>query len=95
MDTTLIEMLKTAGTGGLIFVVFYIYHESSTKQLNTIIDKTYSLLGTMLDQNSLQLSYLQRIDTKVTNNLWCPMVRHGSHSGREQDSRCTEEKQYD
>lgn len=71
----IVEFLKIAGPGGLVFVVFYIYHQSATKQMNEIIDKTFKLLSTMIEQNTLQLSYLQKIDTEVSNNLWCPLMR--------------------
>ncbi len=71
----LIEILKVAGPGGLVFVVFYLYHQSSTKQMNDIIDRTFKLLSTMIEQNTLQLTYLQKIDTEVSNNLWCPLVK--------------------
>ena len=77
----IIEFLKIAGSGGLVFIVFYLYHQSTTKQMNEIINKTFALLSTMIEQNTLQLSYLQKIDTEVTNNLWCPYMRKNQEKG--------------
>ena len=83
MPEGMTEILKVAGSSGLVFIVFYIYHKSSTEQLNAVIDKTFKLLSTMIEQNALQLSYLQKIDTKVSNNIWCPFVRKNAHSDKE------------
>lgn len=80
MPEGILEFLKIAGSGGLVFIIFYLYHQSTTKQMNEIIDKTFNLLSTMIEQNTLQLSYLQKIDTEVTNNIWCPMVRQNVKS---------------
>ena len=75
MPVEITEFLKIAGTGGMIFVIFYIYHKSSTEQMNKIITQTFDLLKIMIEQNNLQIGYLQKIDTKITNNLWCPYMR--------------------
>lgn len=75
MPEGIIEFLKVAGTGGIVFIIFYLYHQSTTKQMNEIITKTFDLLKEMIEQNTLQLNYLQKIDTKVSSNLWCPLIR--------------------
>lgn len=77
MPDGIIEFLKLAGSSGVTFLIFYLYHQSTTKQMSEIIDQTFKLLSTMIEQNTLQLSYLQKIDTEVTNNLWCPYMRKG------------------
>ena len=75
MPESVTEILKVAGCGGLLFWVFYIYHKSTTEQFNKIIGQTFDLLKTMIEQNTAQLAYLQKIDTNITHNIWCPMVR--------------------
>ena len=78
MPEGLSEFIKVAGGGGLLFLVFYIYHKSTTEQFNKIIGQTFDLLKTMIEQNTAQLAYLQKIDTNITHNIWCPMVRKKS-----------------
>ncbi len=75
MPDGILEFLKVAGTGGIVFVIFYLYHQSTTKQMNEIISQTFELLKKMIDNDNLQLSYLQKIDIKTSSNLWCPLVR--------------------
>ncbi|MCD8025320.1 MAG: hypothetical protein LUE64_07280 [Candidatus Gastranaerophilales bacterium] len=75
MPEGLVEFLKVAGSGGLVFIVFYLYHRSTTEQFTMIINDTFELLKKMIEQNTLQLSYLQKIDTEVSSNLWCPLIR--------------------
>ena len=75
MPENLIEILKYAGGGGLLFLCFYMYHKSTSDQFNSIIQQTFELLKTMIEQNTAQLAYLQKIDTNVTHNLWCPVIR--------------------
>ncbi len=75
MPDEIIEFLKIAGSGGIVFVIFYLYHQSSTTQMNEIIAQTFDLLKKMVEQNTLQLSYLQKIDTEIKANTWCPIVK--------------------
>lgn len=86
MPETFTEFLKIAGGGGLLFLIFYIYHKSTTEQFNVIIRQTFELLKTMIEQNTAQLAYLQEINTKVSNNIWCPLVRKstGHHKIKEE-----------
>ena len=35
----------------------------------------FKILEQMIEQNNLQLVYLQEIKTLVKANLWCPIVR--------------------
>ncbi len=80
MPDGIIEFLKLAGSSGVTFLIFYLYHQSTTKQMNEIIGQTFKLLSTMIEQNTLQMSYLQKIDTEITNNLWCPYMRKGKEN---------------
>ena len=82
MPTEFLEFLKIIGSGGVAFLCFYIYHKSSTAQLNKIIDNQseqqrdmFEKLKSMIEQNNLQISYLQEIKTLVSANVWCPYVR--------------------
>lgn len=82
MPTELIEVFKVLGAGGVAFACFYLIHKSSSNQLNEIIKNQaeqskdmFKVLTQMIEQNNLQLGYLQEIKTLVSANLWCPYVR--------------------
>lgn len=82
MSPEMIEMFKVFGSGGAVFLCFYLIHKSSSEQLKTIIEKQseqskemFKILSAMIEQNNLQLGYLQEIKTLVSANLWCPIIR--------------------
>lgn len=82
MNAELINYLVQLGIGGVAFACFYLIHKSSTNQLDTIInnqkeqqDKMFDILKQMIEQNNLQLAYLQEIKTLASTNIWCPIVR--------------------
>lgn len=82
MPTEIIEVFKILGAGGVAFACFYLFHKSTTTQFNQIIEnqaeqtkQMFSILTQMIEQNNLQLGYLQEIKTLVSANLWCPYIR--------------------
>ncbi len=87
MPEWFIEILKFSGLGAFMFFTFYIYHKSSAEMFKVINENMFKLLDKVIEQNILQLTYLQKIDTKVSNNLWCPMVKKISHNEQEQGGR--------
>ncbi len=86
MPSELIDFLVQLGIGGIAFACFYLIHKSSTTQIDSIIQnqkeqqkEMFDILKQMIEQNNLQLAYLQEIKTLVNANLWCPYVKE--HSG--------------
>lgn len=86
MPTEILEYFKILGADVIAFTCFYIYHKSSTTQFSTIIEnqakqsqQMFKILEQMIEQNNLQLGYLQEIKTLVTANLWCPYVKKTSN----------------
>lgn len=75
MPIDVVEFVKMAGVGGLMFLIFYLYHKSSSEQMNKIITQTFDMLKLMIEQNTMQLGLLQKIDTEIKSNVWCPYVR--------------------
>lgn len=81
--TALTEYLAAFGTGGLIFIMWYFYHKSSTTQFDKILEsqaqraqENFKLLQDMISSNLLQNEKLERIETKIDNNRWCPYVKY-------------------
>jgi len=84
MPQEFIEFVKLIGGGGLLFLVFYLYHKTTSAQLTKIIDNNFKILESLINQNTLQLSYLQEIKAAVMSNMWCPYVR--KQTGKEFDN---------
>ena len=76
MPEWIIEILKMGGVSTITFAIFYIYHQSTSNQINTIIQNVFSILKDMIGQGNLQTGYLQKIDTKIDNNAWCPYIKN-------------------
>ena len=83
MPNEFVELLKIIGSGGVAFICFYIYHKSATAQFDRVLanqaeqsKNMFAILEKMIDQNNLQLGYLQEIKAQVGANLWCPYVRN-------------------
>ncbi|MBQ8475611.1 hypothetical protein IJ531_00960 [bacterium] len=85
MPQEMIEFVKIAGCGGLLFLVFYLYHKTSSAQMMKIIDNNFKILEQLIAQGTLQTSYLQEIKTAIFNNLWCPYVRELHKKGVNND----------
>lgn len=75
MPQEFIEFIKLVGGGGLLFLVFYLYHKTSSAQLTKIIDNNFKILESLINQNSLQIGYLQEIKAAIYSNVWCPYAR--------------------
>ena len=75
MPEWFIEILKFAGIGAFMFFTFYIYHKSSAEMFKSIStanaemlkgnnDNMFKLLDKVIEQNILQLTYLQKLIPK-------------------------------
>lgn len=82
MPDWIIEILKMGGVSTITFAIFYLYHQSTSNQINTIIQNVFSILKELIGQGNLQTGYLQKIDTKIDNNVWCPFIREQSGVNR-------------
>ena len=86
MSEEFINFLVQLGVSGIAFACFFLIHKSSTTQIDLIIQnqkeqqkEMFEILKQMIEQNNLQLAYLQEIKTLVNANLWCPYVKE--HAG--------------
>jgi|GEM_PF-6943444 len=85
MPADFLEVCKIFGAGGAAFLCFYLYHRSTAKQFDSILEEQskqsanmFQILKSMIEQNNLQLAYLQEIKTLVSANLWCPYVKRAA-----------------
>lgn len=81
MDQSLLTILK-GSTTLIIFSIWFLYHKSTTGQLNKIIDlqlererENFNLLKDMIASNLLQNEKLEQLKSLIINNRWCPLYR--------------------
>ncbi len=67
--------IKSVGFPALIFLIWYIYHQSQTKTFETIIQDNFEILKDLLETNQYHAAILSRMESKIDNNLWCPILK--------------------
>lgn len=68
-------ILENMGLPALMFLVWYVYHSSQVKAINKIIKNNFEILKQMLEVNQKHTETLSRIENKIDNNLWCPILK--------------------
>lgn len=68
-------ILENTGFPVLIFLIWYVYHNSQVKAINKIIKNNFEILKQMLEVNQKHTETLSRIENKIDNNLWCPILK--------------------
>lgn len=71
----LIEIAKVYGFPALIFIMWFIYHNSQTKTFKNIIDNNFTLLAGLLESIQYQSSMLSKITEQISSNQFCPLMR--------------------
>ncbi len=73
--TQIYPMLESVGFPALIFLIWYIYHQSQVKAFELIIKDNFEILKDLLETNQYHAALLSRIESKMDNNLWCPILK--------------------
>ena len=68
-------LLENIGFPALIFAIWYIYHQSQVKAFEKIIQNNFEILKDLLETNQFHAALLSRIESKIDNNLWCPLLK--------------------
>lgn len=68
-------IIENIGFPALIFAIWYIYHQSQVKAFEKIIENNFSILKDLLETNQYHAAILSRIESKIDNNLWCPLLK--------------------
>lgn len=81
MEPEILNIIKGSSTL-IVFLIWFLYHKSSTDQLNKIIDlqltrekENFNLLKDMIASNLLQNEKLEQVKALIVNNQWCPVYR--------------------
>ena len=68
-------LIENVGFPALIFLIWYIYHQSQVKAFELIINDNFEILKDLLETNHFHAALLSRIESKIDNNLWCPILK--------------------
>ena len=68
-------LIENVGFPALIFLIWYIYHQSQVKAFELIINDNFEILKDSLETNQFHAALLSRIESKIDNNLWCPILK--------------------
>ena len=63
--TQIYPMLESVGFPALIFLIWYIYHQSQVKAFELIIKDNFEILKDLLETNQYHAALLSRIELKV------------------------------
>lgn len=86
MPEEILKMLiETSVLGTLLYFFLKKYQEQTQKIIDSMMQNTFDLLGVLVEQNKNFCGYLERIDTKISANLWCPYVREVTN-GRDKNN---------
>ncbi len=80
--TFLIEAVKAVGYPALIFAIWWMTNKQSNRNIEDLINNFKKTNEEMLSEmkemtDALQMNYSQltRIELKIDQNQWCPMIR--------------------
>ena len=82
--TQISPLIENIGFPALVFAIWYIYHQSQVKAFETIIQDNFEILKDLLETNQYHAALLSRIESsriesKIDNNLWCPILKKEVH----------------
>lgn len=71
----IIPFVESVGFPALIFAIWYIYHQSQVKAFELIVKDNFEILKDLLETNQYHAAILSRVENKIDNNLWCPILK--------------------
>ena len=71
----ILPLCESIGFPALVFAIWYIYHQSQVKAFELIIQDNFEILKDLLETNQYHAALLSRIESKIDNNFWCPILK--------------------
>ncbi|MBQ4114014.1 MAG: hypothetical protein IKB70_13295 [Bacilli bacterium] len=71
----LTPFVESVGFPALIFAIWYLYHQSHIKTFTKIIENNFAILKELLETNQYHTAILSRMESKIDNNLYCPILK--------------------
>lgn len=73
--TQISPLVESIGFPALVFAIWYIYHQAQVRSFEKIIQNNFEILRDLLETNQYHAAILSRIESKIDNNLWCPILK--------------------
>lgn len=70
-----LPLVQNIGFPAVIFIIWYIYHNAQAKLFESMMNQNFSILKDLLETNQYHAALLSRIESKIDNNLWCPVLK--------------------
>lgn len=70
-----LPLVQNIGFPAVIFLVWYIYHKAQSKLFENMMNQNFSILKDLLETNQYHAALLSRVESKIDNNLWCPILK--------------------
>jgi len=70
-----LPLIQNIGFPAVIFLVWYIYHKAQSKLFEDMMNQNFSILKDLLETNQYHAALLSRVESKIDNNLWCPILK--------------------
>lgn len=70
-----LPLVQNIGFPAVIFLVWYIYHKAQSKLFEDMMNQNFSILKDLLETNQYHAAILSRVESKIDNNLWCPILK--------------------
>ena len=74
-SVNLMVIIESIGFPALIFVIWYVYHKAQVKTFEVLLNNNFTILKDLLETNQYHAALLSRIESKIDNNMWCPILR--------------------
>jgi Fe2+ transport system protein B len=83
-ENTLIgELAKFVGFPIILFIIWMYYHRATMRIFEKMLDAQFSTLKELIETNQCTVTLLARIEQKIDNNIFCPLVRERTRDSKE------------
>jgi len=70
-----LPLIENIGFPAVIFAIWYIYHKAQVKTFEDMMSQNFTILKDLLETNQYHAALLSRVESKIDNNLWCPILK--------------------
>jgi len=70
-----LPLIENIGFPAVVFAIWYIYHNSQAKLFENMMNQNFTILKDLLETNQYHAALLSRVESKIDNNLWCPILK--------------------
>lgn len=82
-NTLLTELTKFVGFPIILFIIWMYYHRATIRIFEKMLDSQFATLKELIETNQCTVTLLARIEQKIDNNVFCPLVRERTRETKE------------